>query len=213
MSDLSTSVTQILQASNRSMNTVLLNPYAMAALKITLVLLAIQVSPKVPEQIASYFNNFYGRALILTFILVVSKTDFQLALLVSVLYLMSINFMENKRLLESFGDYVPDYVVQNPQLLIEPRSMIYPGCDNMTMADLLTAFNGDQESLIAQTKYAFYDLMRNTTNPDALEKIKMIAFSAGLPYNRQFTDKDAPYIATILLNSGFSLGGMCTPPQ
>lgn len=61
--------------------------------------------------------------------------------------------------------------------LIYPTTNVHPSCVKVTVADLRSAFNGNEEEL------------------------KRAMDSSSVPYNLQLTDRDAPEIATYLVNN------------
>ena len=51
------------------------------------------------------------------------------------------------------------------------------------------------------------------TDKDSKDVLMKIAYAAGLPYNKTFTDEHAPYIATILMYQGMSVSDSCQAPN
>lgn len=191
----------------------LANPYIMAVVKLTLVIYAARIAPRLPDFFQRSLENTYVKMFLLMLMVYLSEKDFQLAVVIAVVYVMSVNFMAGRGALESFANYSKDYKSDSTAKLIEPQTAIYPGCLNMKIADLEKAFNGDMEKLTAATTMAFKDLVLMAKNKTSKEKVMQIALATGLPYNIEFTDENAPYIATILLYRGFDLGGTCTAPN
>lgn len=192
---------------------VLVNPYVMAIVKLTLTLYAVKIAPRLPSVVETMFENTYIKMFLLMLIIYLSEKDFQFALILSVLYVIAVNVMSGRKVLESFSEYSSTYKSDSTAKLIEPKTAIYPGCLNMTIADLEKAFDGDQEKLSAATTLAFKELLSMAKDKPAKEKFMQIAYATGLPYNIQLTDENAPYIATVLLYRGFDLGNTCTAPN
>ena len=107
--------------------------------------------------------------------------------------------------LESFANYSQVYeVAKGTGKLIEPRTFIYPGCEGITMADLIKAFEGDIGRLQESTVYAYNILLQSGDLQGKDEMVRM-ARAAGLPYNVDVDrEENAAYIATLLLNAGLS---------
>uniref|UniRef100_A0A6C0E0I9 Uncharacterized protein n=1 Tax=viral metagenome TaxID=1070528 RepID=A0A6C0E0I9_9ZZZZ len=189
------------------------NPYLMAIVKITLALYATQIAPKLPATAYEYLNNTYVKIIALLILVYVSEKDFQLAVIFAVAFVIGINMISGRGPLESFADFSKEYTPAGTQKLIEPNTMIYPGCDKLTMADLEKAFDGDRHALITKANYAFHDLFESYKSTPAKETLMKIAYAAGLPYNRDFTDEHAPYIGSILMYQGMNISSTCTPPQ
>jgi hypothetical protein len=185
----------------------------MAIVKLTLVLYAIRIAPRLPNAIDKLFENTFVKIFLLMVMIYLSERDFQFAIILAILYVITVNFSAGRGILESFSDYSADYKADGQFKLIEPKTAIYPGCLNMTIADLEKVFDGDQQKLTAATTLAFKELLAMAKNKTAKEKFMQMAYATGLPYNIQLNDENAPYIATILLYRGFDLGNTCTAPN
>lgn len=194
-------------------DTVLVNPYIMAIVKLTLTVYAVKIAPKLPSVVETAFENTFVKMFLLMIIIYLSEKDFQFAIILSVLYVIAVNLMSGRKVFESFSDYSAEYKSDTSSKLIEPKTAIYPGCLNITIADLEKAFEGDQQKLTAATTLAFKELLSMAKDKSAKEKFMQIAYATGLPYNIKLNDENAPYIATILLYRGFDLGTPCSPPQ
>lgn len=194
-------------------NQVLQNPYAMAVIKITLALYAAQIAPKAPDFLQMMFSNVFGKIFLIFVMIYLSEKDFQLSILIAVIYVLSMNALSGRGLLESFADYTGKYVPEGGFKLIEPKTMIYPGCNDITMDDLYKAFEGDNLKMQTAVQYSFKQLMAKTKSKDSKELLTKIAYAAGLPYNLSFDKPEtAPYIATLLVNYGYDIKGECKPP-
>ncbi len=73
--------------------------------------------------------------------------------------------------------------------IISATPDVYPGCVNVTLTDLLTAFNGDENELRTQ--------MHNI----------------GVPHNLELTENNAKLIATYFANIGLYITEDCQPPH
>ena len=98
--------------------------------------------------------------------------------------------------------------------MLEPKTMLYPGCSDVTMDDLVKMFEGDRSKMQNSVQYVFQELMLRTKTKDSKELLMKLAYAAGLPYNLSFDKPEtAPYIATLLVNYGFEVNDKCHPPK
>ena len=74
-----------------------------------------------------------------------------------------------------------------PETFQGPKTMIYPGCLNTTMADLLGSFDGNKDSLVEA-------MMRSR-----------------VPADIKLTDDFAPLIGTYLMSFGYKVKAPCAP--
>lgn len=192
---------------------VLKNPYIMAVVKIVIVLYAAQMAPRAPAAVSNVFQNTYFKIFALFVIVYLSERDFQLAIILSLVLVLGLNVLSGRSMLESFANYSTDYKADPKFKLIEPKSILYPGCQSLKMDDLYNAFGSDKLSLQANLENAYKQLLSKYTTKDKKELLEKIARVAGLPYNVQFTDENAPYIATLLMYHGFGFGEDCVAPQ
>ena len=149
----------------------------------------------------------------ITIIVYLSNKDLQLALLLSIIYVYGMNLLAGRGMFESFADYSSEYKASGAQLL-EPKTMLYPGCSEVTMDHLYKVFEGDKKKFENTVQYAFQDLMSRSKTKDTKELVEKLAYAAGLPYNLSFDKPEtAPYIATLLVNYGFTIDELCQPPH
>lgn len=193
-------------------NPVLANPYIMAVLKVTLALYASNVAPKLPESIMNIFNNTFFKILYITLMVYISEHDFQLAILLACVYVVGFNVLSGRGPFESFDNFNSEFKPDFKAKLLEPKLNIYPGCHSITMNDLLHAFDNDALKLQKTVEFAFQELLSKSNSKNEKERLMNISYLLGLPYNVEFNDENAPLIATILMNHGFSFG-TCTAPQ
>lgn len=189
------------------------NPYIMAFVKVTLALYAAQIAPRPPQYLSNFFQNTFAKVALITIIVYLSNKDLQLALLLSIIYVYGMNLLAGRGMFESFADYSSEYKGSGAQLL-EPRTMLYPGCEKITMDDLYKVFEGDKKKFETTVQYAFQELMSRSKTKDTKELVQKLAYAAGLPYNLSFDKPEtAPYISTLLVNYGFTIDELCKPPQ
>lgn len=194
-------------------NQVLANPYIMAVVKVTLALYASQIAPKAPDALQRFFSNTFAKIFLIFIIVYLSEKDFQLAILISVVFVLSMNALSGRGLFETFADYTGKYIPEGGFTLIEPKTMIYPGCHDITMEDLYNAFQGDRLKMQESVQYSFKQLMAKTKSENSKDLLIKIAYAAGLPYNLSFDKPEtAPYIATLLVNYGYNIKDECKPP-
>lgn len=206
-------VTEMTKFAKSSLDKSLANPYVMAFVKLSLVIYAARIAPRLPDVAQKALENTYVKILLLGLIVYLSEKDFQLAVILAVVYVIGVNLLAGRGMLESFANYSEEYKKESQAKLIEPKTFIYPGCLNMTIADIEKAFDGDQQKLTAATTLAFKELLAMAKDKTAKEKFMQIAYATGLPYNLKINDENAPYIATVLLYRGFDLGNTCTAPK
>lgn len=202
----------IVKNADSAVQKTLANPYVMAVLKITLALYAAQLAPRLPSSVSLLFQNTFVKLLALFLIVYFAEHDFQLAILLAVVFVFGSNLLSGRGLFESFANFDASMKGDGKFTLIEPKSVIYPGCQNITLQDLITAFDGDHIKLQDTVNYSYRQLLSKVTSKDGKENLMKLAYACGLNYNRRFTDEDAPYIATILMYNGFQFG-TCMPPQ
>lgn len=188
------------------------NPYVMTIVKLTLVLYAAQIAPRLPKVLVNFFGSTIGKVVgIALILLALYGQDYQLAILVAIAYVLTMNFISGRRILESFANYTEEKI--DTSRLLESKAMIYPGCNNITMDQLTAAFEGDQARLASTVVYAYRELMNKLKDKPTRERIEKIARSMGLPYNFKFTDENSPYIASLLVYYGTELSDSCSPPK
>lgn len=201
-----------IQTADSSLQILLRNPYIMAVLKVTLVLYAIQYAPRLPKSVNDIMGNTFFKIFALFLIMYLSERDFQLAIIFAIVFVIGANVLSGRGPLESFADFSKDFKPSGAKLL-EPKLAVYPGCDKITINDLLKAFDGDVNQLASTVQYTYGELLTKITDKNSKERLMKIAYAAGLPYNMEFNDENAPYIATLLMYFGFQFGVDCRAPQ
>lgn len=209
-----------------NLDKVLSNPYIMAILKVTLTLYAVSLAPKPPVFIANLFANTFVKIIAIFLIAYLANIDFQLSILLAIIFVLSVNLMSNRGVFESFETQssffsdktkyttllgVPAEI--NKMQLIESNSDNYSGCENITLNDLVAIFNGDYLKLQNTVEHSIYELMKQLPeNSPAKDKLEQISQSIGLPHNVTITDSNARLIATLLINYGYQISNTCQPP-
>lgn len=203
----------VAKTSEAYMQNVMANPYVMAILKISLTLYAAQLAPRLPESVSSLFSNTFVKIIALFIIAYVSERDFQLSIILAIVFVFGSNFASGRGLFESFSNFSTDYKPFGDAKLIEPKTMLYPGCAEITVAELLGAFEGDNIKLQDTVQFAFKELLAKANDKPTKEKLMYFAYATGLPHNVPLTDENAPLYATILMYHGFKIGTKCIAPQ
>jgi hypothetical protein len=207
------SINAITKQADAYIQPMLSNTYVMAILKVTIALYAAQLAPKLPSSVSTLLNNTFIKILAIALIVYLSEKDLQLALMLAVLYVISTNVLSGRGFLESYANFSNDYKPSGDFKLLEPKTAIHPGCHNVTLADLEQAFDGDNIKLHTAVQYSYGELLNKAKDKNAKEILMKMAYAIGLPHNVQFTDENAPLIATMLMYTGFHIGGTCLPPQ
>jgi hypothetical protein len=217
-----------------NVKTVLANPYVMAILKVSLVLYAAQIAPKVPQQVSSLFQNTFFKIVIIALVVYLADIDFQLAIVIAVVYVLSINGLSGRGLFESYENVTLPVETQSSfqmdisklqdllgkpvppafGTLIESHSDNFPGCDNIKLADLLAIFDGDYNKLQTTVMFSYKSLMEQLPHDlPSKDKLLKMAHALGLPYNIELNDRNSAMIATFLLNVGYSISDTCQAPK
>lgn len=211
--NLSSTSSRLFKKSENSMETLFKNPYIMAFVKLLIVLYAAQLAPKQHKYVTELFNNTFFKIFALTLIVYVAEKDLQLALILAITFVLGSNLLANRGLFESFADYSDNYTSSSTSKLLVPKAAIYPGCQNITVNDLLKAFDNDNRKLFNTVQYAYSELLRKANDKPAKELLMQISYASGLPYNMELNDTNAPYIATVLMYNGFIINDKCTAPN
>ena len=196
-----------------NVDNILRNPLIMAVVKLSLTLYAIRLAPRLPENIDNLLSHTLAKVIGLSLIVYLSEKDFQLAILIAIIYVFGTNLLSGRQFYESFSDYSKDFTSATTSKLIEPRSVIYPGCEGLKMADIEKAFEEKNLDLQQAVMYSYKQLSNKVKSKNAKETLMKIAYATGLPYNIEFTDENAPYIATLLMYYGFNISTGCMAPQ
>lgn len=211
---------------------ILQNPYVMAVLKITLILYAAQIAPRLPNMASETLQNTFVKIVAIALTAYIAEVDFQLAIILAIIFVIGINASAGRGFFESYqnmgmiqeqGPYYADQtkyknLLQEPAIvgkavLLDSMSDNYSSCNDIKMADLLAVFDNDKLKLQNTVIYAFKELANQLPkDSDAMSNLVKIAKAVGLPGNIEFNDSTAPLIATTLINFGFKISKTCQPP-
>ena len=199
------------------------NPYVMAITKIFLALFGAMIAPRPPKFLQDILSNTFVKVAFIALIVYISEKDLQLALLCAIIFVFGINVLSGRSFLESFTSYsgtpelaefLKDYKITNKMTLLESKSDLFPGCENVTMNDLVKLFDGDVSKFSKAVNVSFRELIATAKNKTAKDRIMTIAHYAGLNDNMTFDNPEtAPYLATLLVNYGFNISDKCQPPH
>lgn len=212
---------------------VLQNPYVMAVLKISLILYAAQIAPRLPSMASATLQNTFVKIAAIALTAYIAEVDFQLAIILAIIFVIGINASagrgffesyENMGMMEDQGPFYADQtkyqnLLQKPAvvgnaILLNSNSDNYSGCNDIKMVDLLAVFDNDKLKLQNTVMYAFKELANQLPkDSDAMSNLVKIAKACGLPGNVQFNDSTASLIATVLVNYGFKINKTCQPPN
>jgi hypothetical protein len=222
------SLKNIQESVQQNLNIVLQNPYAMAVLKVGIVLYASRIAPTLPSFVQDTLQNTFVKIILITLLAYIAELDFQLSILLAIVFVLGTNILSGRGMFESYGNiesgqYQSDMSKYTDLLgkpvqvgkfrLQESSSDNYPGCNKVTLQDLIALFDGDAVKLQKTVQYAFQDLHGNLAPGKGKDNLMRIARAAGLPYNVELTDANAPLIATILLNYGYKVSDDCQVPH
>jgi hypothetical protein len=207
------SINAITKQADSYIQPVLRNPYVMAILKVTIALYAAQIAPKLPNFVSTMLNNTFVKIILITLIVYLSEKDLQLALMLAVLYVVVINVLSGRGILESFSNYSKEYKPSGDFKLLEPKTAVHPGCLNVTLADLQKSFDDDNLKLQSAVQYSYAELLNKAKDKNSKETLMRMAYAVGLPHNVEFNDENAPLIATMLMYVGFHINDTCTQPN
>ena len=190
------------------------NKYILAIVKIGIVLYASVMAPSLPDSALAFLQSTPVKILFVALIAYTSLKDVQLSILIGCAFVLSINVISGRDILESYANITDAYSKnKSPQKLIEPSFYIYPGCMDMTLAQLLEFFENDSHKLQKTSHYVFRHLQEKVDKTPVEAELLYFARAAGLGHNIKLSDKTAPLIATMLLNYGYQLSDTCQPPN
>lgn len=190
------------------------DPYFLATIKVAIIVYAGVFAPRLPDKVVDFMKTTPMKILFATLIIFSALHDLQISLLLACAFVLSINVLSGRGILEGYADITGAFTgKKNPQGIIEPTFFIYPGCMNITFADLLAFFDGDKYKLQETVHYVFRKYNEKLDIKDSEKALIAYARYAGLPHNVEFNDKNAPLIATMLLQYGYKLSDTCLPPQ
>ena len=150
---------------------ILQNPYVSAVLHIIFIGYASKFATQIPVQYHWIVLNPLFRVAILSLVLWSSSKNQGFAFSLMAAYVTLLYFLGKRY--EGFTGF---------------ETAIYPGCTNLTVADLLDAFQGSRESLTQAMQTSL------------------------VPFNIIISDDTAPLIGTYLMNNNYKLKTPCAPP-
>lgn len=212
---------------------ILQNPYVMAILKVSLILYASQIAPKLPNMAVVTLQNTFVKIAAIALTAYIADVDFQLAIIMAIIFVIGINVSSGRGYFESYqnmspmednGPYYSDEtkyqtLLQKPAVvgnatLLDSKSDNYSGCNDIKMTDLLAVFDNDHLKLQNTVMYAYKELINQLPKEsDSMNNLTKIAKAIGLPGNIKFTDATAPFISSILINYGFKISKTCSAPS
>jgi ABC-type multidrug transport system fused ATPase/permease subunit len=206
---------------------ILSNEYFTTFVKIVLILYASQIAPNAPSYMVNLFKNTFVKIALIFLMVFMANNDFQFSLIFAVIFVLGINVISGRQILESYTNMDMDTMINNQEAhsknykkfgnltLIESQNEIYPGCKNIKLKDLLEMFDNDHYKLQNAVQSSFKQLLSHSsyTTMKNKERLEKIAIAAGLPYNLEINDENAPWIATLLINYGFIVDKTCQPPN
>jgi len=206
---------------------ILQNPYVMAVLKISLILYAAQIAPRLPSMASATLQNTFVKIAAIALTAYIAEVDFQLAIILAIIFVIGINASAGRGFFESYenqGPYFADQtkyqtLLQKPAVvgtatLLDGLTNNYPGCNDIKMADLLAVFDNDKLKLQNTVMYAYKELANKLPkDSDAMTNLVKMVKAVGAPGNIQFTDANASILATILINAGFVIKDKCRAPM
>lgn len=215
-----------------NLDPILQNPYVMAVLKISLILYAAQIAPRLPNMASATLQNTFVKIAAIALTAYIAEVDFQLAIILAIIFVIGINASagrgffesyENMGMMEDQGPFYADQtkyqtLLQKPAVvgnavLLDSYSDSYSACDNIKMADLLAVFDNDHLKLQNTVMYAYKELANKLPkDSDAMTNLVKMVKAVGAPGNIKFTDASAPILATILINAGFVINDKCRAP-
>jgi hypothetical protein len=225
------SLQNVQESVQRNLNGLLQNPYIMAVLKVSLVLYAARIAPQLPSMVQDSFQNTFVKIILIALLAYLSEVDFQLAILLAIALVLGANLLSGRGVFESYGNVelnnvasyhsdmtkYTDLLGKSAQIgkfkIMESVSDNYPGCNKVTMKDLVALFDGDALKLQKTTQYAFSELHAALPEGKAKDNMVRMARAAGLPHNVELNDENAPFIATLLLNYGYKVSDECQAPH
>ena|SRR6478672_2254556 len=181
-SQVNSKIDQVLQKSDSLLKPVLSNKFALAAIITILSLNVVNtfnlesyigtdlINSNVPEVVKPFlYNKIVKYASLFLVVLLITK-DIKKAVLITLIAVVVMHLFFN----ENFDDITTD---------------VYPGCVNVTVADLLALFDGNE----AELRKSMYQL--------------------SIPLNLTLNDANAPKIASYFVNHGKKITESCQQPM
>ena len=94
---------QLQKSITENLNVVLKNPYVMGILKVFLILYASQLAPRLPSGVSDMFSNTFVKIIAIALLAYLSELDFQLSILLAIIFVLGNNLLARGNLMESFN--------------------------------------------------------------------------------------------------------------
>ncbi len=209
------------------------NIYVLTAVKLALILYASSIAPNPPEFVKNAFKNTFVKIILLACIAYLASVDFQVSLILAIIFVLGTNIVAGRGIFESYqnmilGDGTQGQFHKDPSMyktllghpaplndktIIESKTDIFIGCENLKMDDIMKIFDGDVAKMQDSVRYSFHELLKDMQDSDAKDKFMKTVKAVGLPYNVELNDENAPLIGTILLQYGYKVSDTCRPPH
>jgi hypothetical protein len=210
-------LSSVLESTNRMAGSLVNNDTMHTALGIFFILYGAAIAPNPPPFLKSTFANTFVKIALIALAVVYVKVNVPLAIIISLSVVLGSNYLSDRGIFESMTDdaftyskFSKKYVTESAMKILEPKTSIHQGCAKITLKDLLDAFEGDKPKIQKTVRYAFRELLRKfKKDSTSSQRLLRMARAAGLPYNLDVNDENAPFIATLLVQWGFNFGGEC----
>lgn len=197
--------TEFIKQTEARISNVLNNEYVVVTVGVLFGMYGALISPNPGANVKAFMTHPIVRFILITLLALTIRVNIRLALIIAtVLVLSQMMFVS-----EDFSDFKKEYKSATASRILESKNHVNFRCLKIKMADLLEAFDGDSIKLQKTVKYAFKELLLGDKNQDAKQRLMNAAYAAGLPYNVNFDDESAPYIASILTQWGYEFPNGC----
>ena len=206
VSDITKNISKVSDQITRTVDKTLENPWIMAFVKVFLILYASKLAPT-SKVVDIVLSNTYIKLALIVLMIYIGNKDIQMSLLLAFILVFGITTFGNPtEKFEDLGKFVKP-ILPYPT---EPHTMFIPGCENITMDDLILAFDNDKLALQKTLEKSFGEILIQIKDKPAKEKLMAMAYQVGLPYNVHWDDPlTPPLVATLLVNYGMILNDKC----
>lgn len=192
------------------LDTALENPWLMALIKVFLILYASKLAPS-SKVLDTFLSNTYVKLILIVIMIYLENKDIQMSILLAFILMFGITAFGNPSI-ENFEDFAT-FKKSDLPIPLEPHTMLVPGCENITMEDIVAAFDNDKLALQTNIEKSFAEILAQLKSKTAKEKVIAMAYQVGLPYNVNWDDPlTAPLVATLLVNYGVIINNKCKLP-
>lgn len=209
---------------NQNIDSALKNPYLMTVLKVSLALYAAQYAPNPPKVLVDLFQNTFVKIGLIALLIYLEQKDIQLAIIVAIIFVLIMNVAAGRGVLESYTNFKPEFEKYGHQTYLDPYNAIHPSCMDVTLDDILAAFDNDPEQVQQNALFAYRELLNNMKDKSTKEKVMNLGYQLGMPYNMnpfephhspKVKQRYAAYLATLFALYGFQIPhskGVCKTP-